>query len=309
MLVGPVIIVAEDAVLLHLGVQEEVVLVPGHPVIHQELVHLAVDPAAVVEIQAEEAAGVEDFGRADRRRTVGVKILRGFALDENGIRPPLQDFLHRQNIGPDDMLEGGDKTPVRPQLLVPPSVFRGEDGADEHFVHRRVELHPGEAFGEGGSIGREEVREVRVLEIADPVGNAEMAEVDDRRNIAPLQIVHCQVGEFPVVPARGEKCLVKRRPEAKEGNAEILDAVEVLAPAAIMIARLHLVDARLAVVDRGDAVFDPCREHEIGYCRLSSISPRMEVRRSPRCRRRLRTAHRLMAGGQVRFPASRGVPK
>ena len=53
--------------------------------------------------------------------------------------------------------------------------------ADEHLVHRRVELHPREALGEGARVVGEQLGEVRVLEIADPVRHAEMAEVDDRR--------------------------------------------------------------------------------------------------------------------------------
>ena len=52
----------------------------------------------------------------------------------------------------------------------------------------RVELHPGEAVGEGAGIGGEELREIGILEIADPVRHAEMAEVDDRRDVAPLQL-------------------------------------------------------------------------------------------------------------------------
>jgi hypothetical protein len=51
MLVGHVIIVAEDAVLLQPVVEEEVIFLPGHAVIEQIFVHLAVDPAAVIEVE------------------------------------------------------------------------------------------------------------------------------------------------------------------------------------------------------------------------------------------------------------------
>ena len=97
------------------------------------------------------------------------------------------------------------KRAVVGHLLVPPAIFGREHRADEHLVDRRVELHPGEALGEGAGIVGEELREIGILEIADPVGHAEMAEVDDRRDVAPLQLGEGQVGELPIVAARAEE--------------------------------------------------------------------------------------------------------
>ena len=149
-------------------------------------------------------------------------------------------------------------------LLVPPAVFRREDGADEHLVDRRVELHPREALGEGAGIIGEQPREIGVLEIAEPVGHAEVAQVDDRRDLAALQLGEGEVGEFPVELVRAEIGLVDRRSVAEEIDADFLDAVEILAPPLVMAADLHLVDAGLAVIDGRDAVLDPGREHEVG---------------------------------------------
>ena len=240
------------------------VFLPGHAVVHQIFVHLAVDAAAVIEVEAEEAAGVHQLRLVDRRRAVGVEIFRAFGLDEDGVRPPLQYLDHRQHVRLDDVLERGDEAPVVGRLLVPPAVFGREDRADEHLVDRRVELHPGEAVGEGAGIGGEELREIRVLEIADPVGNSEMAEVDDRRDVAPLQLGEGEVGEFPIVLVGAEQGAVERRPVAKEMDAELVDAVEIGLPVPVMAARLHLVDPGAAAVDGRDAVLDPGREHEIG---------------------------------------------
>ena len=53
-------------------------------------------------------------------------------------------------------------------------------------------------------------------------------------------------------------------------DADLLDTVEVLLPAPVMVAGLHLVDPRLAVVDGRDAVLDPGREHEVGDGSFSS---------------------------------------
>ena len=64
---------------------------------------------------------------------------------------------------------------------------------------------------------------------------------------------------------------VQRRPVAQIVDPDFLDAVEILAPALVMAADLHLVDAGLAMVDRRDAVLDPGREHEVGDGSVSSI--------------------------------------
>src|ERR687897_384720 len=51
--------------------------------------------------------------------------------------------------------------------------------ADEHLVHRRVELHPGKALRKSSRILGKELRKIRVLEVPDPVWHAEVAEIDD----------------------------------------------------------------------------------------------------------------------------------
>ena len=91
-----------------------------------------------------------------------------------------------------------------------------------------------------------------------------MAQVDDRRDVAPLQVGEDEVGEFPVIFAGAEIGFVQRRAVAQEIDADFLDAVEVLAPPLVMAADLHLVDPGLAVIDGRDAVLDPGREHEVG---------------------------------------------
>jgi hypothetical protein len=100
-------------------------------------------------------------------------------------------------------------------------------------------------------------REFRVLEIADPVGHAKVAEIDDRRDVETFQFREGDVGEFPVVLAGAEKGGVDGRAVAQELDARFDDESEILAPALVMAAHLHLIDAGAAVVDRRDAVFDP----------------------------------------------------
>ena len=178
--------------------------------------------------------------------------------------PALQDLDHGEHVRLDDVLQCGDERAVVLRLLVPPAIFGREDRADEHLVDRRVELDPGKALGEGARIIGEKLREIGILEIADPVGNAEMAKVDDRRDVAPLQLREGEVGEFPVMLVRAEQGPVERRPEAQEMDAELLDAVEVGTPVPVMAAGLHLVDSGAAAVDGRNAVLDTGCEDEIG---------------------------------------------
>ena len=103
------------------------------------------------------------------------------------------------------------------QLLVPPAVGGREERADEHLVDRRVELHPGKALGEGLGVVREKLGKIRVLEIADPVGHAEMAEVDDRNDVEVHQADEGDVGELPVVAPRAEERPV-RAADRSAGN-------------------------------------------------------------------------------------------
>ena len=65
-LVELVIIVAEDAVLLEPVLEEPLIFLAGHAVVEQVLVHPAVDPPAVIEVEAQEAHLVQHFGAADR---------------------------------------------------------------------------------------------------------------------------------------------------------------------------------------------------------------------------------------------------
>jgi hypothetical protein len=73
------------------------------------------------------------------------------------------------------MLDRRHKSFVGMELLVPPSIGRRKCRADKHLIDRREQLHPGKTLSKRRSIAREEFGKVRVLEIPDPVGDAEMA--------------------------------------------------------------------------------------------------------------------------------------
>ena len=196
-LVGSVIIVAEDAVLLEAIVKEEVIFLLRHPVFQQIFVHAAVDPAAVIEVEAEEAARVHMLGVVDR---LGLSAWK-YSEDSDWMKMASARRLRMASIARTlaltMCLSAVTKLSVGLHLLVPPAIFGREGRANEHLVHRRVELHPRVALGKGGGIAFEQDREIRVLEIADPVGNTEMAKVDDRRDVASPELGKGDVRRIP----------------------------------------------------------------------------------------------------------------
>src|SRR3954452_25404759 len=198
-LIFDVVVAPHHAVLPEMLVEEELVLVPGHAVVHQDLVHLRVDAPAVVEVERQIAAGVEDLGLIDRIRLIGVEVFRGLTLDKNRIRAKVEDGGHREHVRLDDVLERCHEGLIARELLVPPAVSRREGGAHKHLVHVGVELHPRKALGESAGVLGKELRKIRVLEVADPVRRAEVTEIDDWDDVEALQATECLVREVPVV--------------------------------------------------------------------------------------------------------------
>ena len=261
-LVGYVVVVAHDAVPLEVGPHEELVFLSAHAVVHEIEEHVRVHPPAVIEIEREKAAGVVEFGEGDRIRAVGVEVLRGLALDEDGVGADIEDRPHGQHIGLDDVLQGRDEGLIARQLLVPPAIGGRERGADEHLVDRRIELNPGKALGKSLRIPGKELGKVGVLEVADPVGNPEVAQVNDRHDIAAVELAEGLVAEVPVVAPLPEPRRVDRRAIPQYPDADFVEQIEVGLPEGVVPALFHLIDAGPAPVDGRIAVLDPRSEQK-----------------------------------------------
>src|ERR1051326_6854321 len=93
---------------------------------------------------------------------------------------------------------------------------------------------------------------VIILNPADPVGHAEVAEVCDGRDAEFAQGVESLVGERPVVAARAGVRAVVRRAVAEELYPQIFDELKVFAPALVVAALLHLVHALRLPAGQGD---------------------------------------------------------
>ena len=91
-----------------------------------------------------------------------------------------------------------------------------------------------------------------------------MAQIDNRHDVAALEIAKPEVAKFPVVAPGAQQRLVDRRALAQVFNTQFLDEPKVFLPALLVITALHLVDTRAPTVDGGHAVFDAGTEHEVG---------------------------------------------
>ena len=251
MLIGNVVIVSHDAMVFEVVLEEKMVFLAGHAVVHEKLVHLGVDPAAIIQVQGEKSFRVENFRRLDRLRIFSVVILGGFALNENGVGPRFENSVHRQNVCFDNVLQRHHERAIGLQLLVPPSIRRGKHRADEHFIDRCVELHPRETARESPGIRRKKFRKIRILKIADEIRNAEMAKIDNRHNVAPAQILESFIREGPVVASRPQQRAMQRRAVTKELNTHVLHQIEIGSPKIVMPAKFQLIDPVFSVLNGG----------------------------------------------------------
>src|SRR5579883_393839 len=216
----------------------------------------------VVQIQREIPFLVVQFRRLNRFRVYSVKIFRGLALHENGIGANIEDLPHPKHVGFGNMLQCSDKTAFGRQLLVPPAVTAGKQGADVHFVHWRVELNERKSLCECPRITCKKLREIRILKIANPIRHSEMAQIRDGYKPASFQFKEGFVRKGPVKAFRPQEGPVQRRTIPEKADAELLDLVEVRFPILIMPAFLHFIDSHPPVLDRWIAVLYPGCEHE-----------------------------------------------
>src|SRR4029077_19725833 len=128
---------------------------------------------AIRQVEGQETFLVEKRRVSNRRRTFGMEVFRGLALNEDGVRLDLQNRVHREGVRAAQVDERAHETTVVRDPLVPPSVLRREERSDEKLVDRRVVSNPGEAGRKCLAVLRNQRRPVGVLKAAaDPVWNA-----------------------------------------------------------------------------------------------------------------------------------------
>jgi hypothetical protein len=264
MLVRAVEIAAEDAVSAQGAgtLLEEAKLGVPHAVRQHVIARFGVQRPPVVQVERQETVRVAPCG--DRRgfRHGGMKILARLALDEQRIRARLQDLVHRADVGLHQVLQRRQVGGVAFQPFVPQTPQCRIAGAHIHLVDRRVQPDPWIAAREGAGVGAKQFRKIRVLEVADPVRDAEVAQIRDRLQPEPAQFRERRVGKRPVVAVRPEPGAVQRHAIAQRVHAEACRQREVLGPAPVVAALVHLVAPDAAVANGRAAVLDAGREQE-----------------------------------------------
>src|SRR6185437_8902126 len=137
-----------------------------------------------------------------------------------------------------------------------------KDGANVHLIDGSVQLDPGISACKGIGILREQLREIGILKIADPIRHTKMTQVCNRKNAASTQLRESHVGEGPVVSPRPQEHPMQGNAITQKANAEFLHTVEIHRPLLVMAALFHFVDALATVLYRGTAVLNPRRKHE-----------------------------------------------
>jgi hypothetical protein len=88
-----------------------------------------------------------------------------------------------------------------------------------------------------------------------------MAQVEDGLDVQPPHLRQDVVGPGPVVVLRAEEGLVQGGAPAEELDAQLVDQGQVLPPAPVVAALVHLIDAD-PTGNRRAAVLDAGGEHE-----------------------------------------------
>ena len=213
------------------------------------------------QVQRQEPSLVHEQGVGDHVRAAGVNVLGALGEDEDRVGAEVEDGPHAQDGGPDAVLDVGDEGGVGHHPLVPPAVAGREQGGDVDLVDRGVVLDPVVLLGEGVGVVGEAGGPVGVLEVAEPVGQAEVDQVDDGDDAQAAHLVHDGVEERPVVLAGADPDAVDGGAVAEVLQAEVADELEVGLPQLVVAGGLEFVDADVAG-DGGARALDADGEHE-----------------------------------------------
>src|SRR6185312_10918179 len=115
-----------------------------------------------------------------------MEIFGRLALYKRSFGLHVKDGLHSQHVCFAKVFEGGNKGFITGQALVPPPVLRRKCSGYKYFVYRRIKLIIGETGCKRFGIFGKMTRPISILEVADPIGHAKMAKVDDWGYVQPF---------------------------------------------------------------------------------------------------------------------------
>src|SRR5690349_4482319 len=119
--VGRVVIVAHYTPRPHMMLKEPMILVPSHAIVEQVLINRGIHMMSVSQIEGEEAFLVEPAGIVLTIGGLGVKVLRRFTLNEDGVRTLFENGVHGQHVCFAQILECCHERAIAGKSLVPPA--------------------------------------------------------------------------------------------------------------------------------------------------------------------------------------------
>ncbi|CAM3747266.1 hypothetical protein DEFR109230_10710 [Deinococcus frigens] len=263
LLVVAVIIAAHDLVARRLSGHEPVVFLAGQAVVHQVQQDLRIGRHGIVQVQREKPQPILHRDLAAGLRAAVVQVLGAFGQHNDGVGVHAGNRLASQDVGRHAMLEGRHEAALGLELFIPQPVLRAGLGRHVDLVDGRIVPHPGIApCHRLGVLGKMD-GQLRVLEIAQPVRHPEVHQIKDWRDLQPFHLGHHLIGKFPVVLARTLVNAVIGETVTQVLEAQVLDQMQVLLPALVVVALFQLVAPYLAVLDGGIRAFDAGGEHEI----------------------------------------------
>src|ERR1043165_9112726 len=266
MFVRDVVIIAHDGNRLHVIVSKPVILLTSHAVVQRILIHDRADRITVSQIKREKALLIEELRERNSVRTFCMKVLGCFTLNKRGLRLFLEYGVLGQLVCLAQVLEGRNKRTIGSESFVPPAKLRGKLRRYLDLVDGREETDPWIPRGKRARILGEELREIRVLKVLQPIGNAEVAEIRNRRDAQIVKRIKCLISKGPVVLAGTEVRRIIGWTISQKLNIEFFYKRKIVTPVLIVTTLFHLIDAlRFSVRQRNRriAILDTRGEHEL----------------------------------------------
>src|SRR5215207_488434 len=190
-----------------------------------------------------------------------LEVLDRLALHDDRVRTLGQDRLDRQLVRHAQVADRAHERLVALLALVPPALAGGEVGRDEDLVDGCEVLDPRIPAREGTRVLGEQHRESGILKAPEPRRDAEVTQIGDDGDPEVAQPLHLGVAHIPVVAVRGGVHPVVRWAVAQRVEPGLAHEREVLLPAGVVPAFVHLIYA-YAASDRWIAVLNARGEEE-----------------------------------------------
>src|SRR5258708_881055 len=114
-----------------------------------------------------------------------MRVFRRLTLNDDRVGYVAYDPSPGQQIGGDQMFQGGDKTLLSPEAFVPAPVPAAIACGHIDFIYRSIRANPWVTLRDRAGIPGEMQGHLRILKISHPVRHAEMQQIKNRAKAQP----------------------------------------------------------------------------------------------------------------------------